>query len=110
MKQIIVIVGQTVLLFLSALGGFLVGMFVPALRVSHEVSRTASNIRTYDLDWLIAVLLVYGVILLIAFFRQTVRTSWLGATIALVLTITIVLLFTQIGVKDTAISATLLQF
>jgi NAD/NADP transhydrogenase beta subunit len=104
MKQVLSIAGQTVLLFAAAFAGFLLGMFVPALRLSHEVSRTATSIRTYDLDWLLAVLLVYALILLIAFFRQTVRTTWIGTTVALVLTIAIVMLFTQIGVKDTPIA------
>src|ERR1700761_7775468 len=98
MKQVLSIVGQTILLFLAALGGFVAGVAVPSLRVTHVLSRTATTIRTYDYDWIIAVVLVYLIFLLIGVVRKRIQTSWITSTVALVLTIVLVLSFTQIGI------------
>ena len=74
-----------------------------ALRVYREVSHTATNIRTYDFDWLIAVLLVYVLLLLIGALRKRLRSTALSATIAFILVVAGVLLFTQLGIKNTNI-------
>lgn len=104
MKQALATIGQTVLLLLVAVGAFVTGMFVPAVRLTHEMSRTATNLRTYDFDWLVAVALAYALLLLIGVLRRRIRTSWVASTAAFVLTVAIVLLFTQLGVKDTSLT------
>lgn len=101
MRQIFSVTLQTVLLLVVAFGGFLLGATVPALRVSHVVSQTATNLRTYDFDWLIAVLLVYVILLLIGAVRKRLLTSGISASVALLLTIIIVVFFTHLGVKNT---------
>ncbi|MGI4855185.1 MAG: hypothetical protein ACRYF4_14205 [Janthinobacterium lividum] len=103
MKQVLSIIWQAIVLYVAAFAGFIAGMTVPVLRVSRVVSQTASTVRTYDYDWLIAVLLLYVVLLLVGVARKRLRQSWIATTIALVLTVAIVLLFTQLGVKETAL-------
>ena len=103
MKQVISVVWRAVVLYLAAFAGFVAGMAVPAVRVSRTLNQTATSVRTYDFDWLIAVLLVYALMLLISASRSRLRQSWPASTIALVLTIAAVLLFTQFGVKVTAL-------
>lgn len=103
MKQILSVIWQAVVLYMAAFAGFVAGMTVPALRVSRVVSHTASTVRTYDYDWVIAVLLMYMVLLLIGVARRRIRQSWIATTIALVLTVAVVLLFTQLGVKETTL-------
>lgn len=101
MKHVIAVVWQAVLLYLAALVGFAVGISVPALRVSRVVSQTATNVRTYDFDWLIAALLMYAVLLLIGAARRRVRGTAATASVALILVIGAIALFTQLGVKNT---------
>ncbi|MGI4757229.1 MAG: hypothetical protein ACRYGF_10315 [Janthinobacterium lividum] len=103
MRHLISVVWQAVVLYIAAFAGFVAGMTVPAVRVSRVVSQTATSVRTYDYDWLIAALLMYVVLLLIGVARKRIRQSWIATTIALVLTVAVVLLFTQLGVKESAI-------
>lgn len=103
MKLILSVIWQAVVLYVAAFAGFIAGMTVPALRVSRVVSQTASTVRTYDYDWLIAVLLLYVVLLLLGVVRGRIRQSWVATTIALVLTLAVVLLLTQLGVKETVL-------
>jgi hypothetical protein len=101
MKQALSVLGQTIVMFLAAVGGFVAGMTVPAIRVTRVISQTSTNIRTYDYDWIFAVVLLYILFLLIGILRKRIRTSWITSTVALALTIAIVLAFTQLGIKDT---------
>ncbi len=103
MKQVLSVVWQAVLLYVAAFAGFVAGVAVPALRVSRVVSHTATNVRTYDFDWLIAALLVYVVLLLIGAARGRLRSSWMTTTIALAVVIATISLFTQLGVKNTQV-------
>jgi hypothetical protein len=103
MKQMIAIIWQCVLLGFAALAGFIVGISEPSLRVYRVVSHTAFNIRTYDFDWLIAVLLVYVVLLMIAAARKRLRSTAATATIALVIVVAGIALFTQLGIKNTGV-------
>ena len=103
MKQVVSVVWQAVVLYIAAFAGFVAGVAMPALRVSRVISHTATTIRTYDFDWLIAVLLVYALLLLVAAVRGRLRQSWVVTTAALLLVLAVVLLFTQLGVKETAI-------
>jgi uncharacterized membrane protein YwaF len=105
MRTALAVLGQVLLLFVSALCGFMAGAAVPALRVSRVTAHTAIYTRTYDFDWLIAVLLVYVILLLIGAARKRLRSSGISATVALIITIAVIVLFTQIGVKETFISA-----
>jgi hypothetical protein len=101
MRTALAVVGQTLLLFLAALGGFMVGAAVPALRISRVTAHTGLYTRTYDFDWVIAVLLVYAALLAFGAIRKRMRSSAISATIALVITIVVIAVFTQIGVKET---------
>lgn len=103
MRQIVSVVWQAILLYIAAFAGFIAGITVPALRVSRVVSQAASSVRTYDYDWLIAVLIMYAVLLLVGVARRRIRQSWIATTVALILTVAAVLLFTQLGVKETAL-------
>ena len=91
------------MLFLAAFIGFAVGAMVPALRVSRVVHQTAAEMQTYDFNWLIAVLLVYAVLLLVATARKRFRPGALHATIALILSMAMVLLLTRFGIRNTAV-------
>jgi hypothetical protein len=103
MKQALTVLWQTIMMVLVAWAGFLVGMFVPALRVSRVVGHTTISVRTYDYDWLIAVLLVYLLFLAVGAARKRLQETAITATSALVITIALLALFTQIGVKDTSL-------
>lgn len=103
MRQVIAVVWQSVFLYLAALLGFAIGISVPALRVSREVSHTATNIRTYDFDWLIAVLLAYAFLLLIAAARKRLRDTAITATIAMAVVVAGIALFTHLGIKNSGI-------
>ena len=100
MRTALAVLGQTLLLFVAALCGFMLGAAVPALRISRVTAHTALYTRTYDFDWLIAVLLVYAVLIGFAAMRKHARTGAISASIALAITIVIVVVFTQIGVKE----------
>lgn len=102
MKQLFSIIWQAVLLYLAALVGFVTGVAKPALRVTRVLSRTPATVRTYDFDWVIAVLLVYALLLLVSAARKRVRANWLSTTIALLLVLAGVVLFTQLGLRETA--------
>ena len=103
MKLLIAVVWQAIVLYVAALVGFAVGISIPALRISHELSRTATTVRTYDFDWLIAVLLVYGLLMLVGAARRRVRGTAISATIALAIVVAAVLLFTQLGIKNAGV-------
>ena len=104
MKTVIAVLWQTGLMVIAAFAGFVAGMVVPAIRVQHVLHQTATSIRTYDFNWIIAVVLVYLVLLLVGAARKRVREVALTATIALVITLAGLALFTQIGIKDVVIS------
>ena len=103
MKQVIAILWQAVVLYAAAFAGFLLGLAVPALRVSRVLSHTLTVERTYDFDWLIAVGVVYVLLLDVAAIRGRFRQGWIATTIALVLVLLVVTFFTQLGVKETAL-------
>ncbi|SEC13502.1 hypothetical protein [Terriglobus roseus] len=101
MRTALAVLGQTLLLFVAALGGFMLGAAVPALRISRVTAHTELYTRTYDFDWLIAVVLVYAALLGYGALRKRMKTCAISATIALAITILVVVVFTQIGVKET---------
>ena len=97
------VVWQAVVLYAAAFAGVLVGLAVPALRVSRMLSHTATTVRTYDFDWLIAVAVVYVLLLGVASLRGRVRQAGIPTTVALVLVLILVVMFTQLGVKEAAL-------
>lgn len=101
MKQLISVLWQVIVLFAAALTGFVIGLLKPALRVTHVLSQTATNLRTYDFDWLIAAVLVYLLLLALHAARGRLRQGGLAATIALLLTIAGIVLLTHIGIQNT---------
>lgn len=101
MKQILSVLWQTLVLFAAALAGFVVGLFKPSLRVTHVLSQTATDLRTYDFDWLIAAVLVYLLLLVLHAARGRLRQGGLAATIALLITVAGIVLFTHIGIQNT---------
>jgi hypothetical protein len=106
-KQALSVLWQAVVLFIAAWVGFVAGLAVPSLRITHEVSRTTTNIRTYDLDWIVAVVIVYLLLLGIGALRKRAKDTAITATIALVLVVALLAALTQIGIKDTAIYSAL---
>ena len=103
MRQFLSVLWQAVLLGAAALTGFVIGLVKPSLRVTHELSRTATNLRTYDFDWLIAVALVYVLLMLLHALRGRLRQNGTAATAALALVVAAIVLLTHIGIQNTAL-------
>lgn len=103
MKNTIAILWQTGLMVIAAFAGFVAGMIAPAIRVQRILHQTATTIRTYDFNWIIAVVIVYVLLLTIGAARKRFRDTVLTATIALLITLAGLALFTQIGIKDVSI-------
>jgi hypothetical protein len=104
MKHVIAVLWQTGLLMVTAFAGFIAGMIVPSIRIQRVMSQSATHIRTYDFNWIIAVLLVFVVLLLVGAIMKRFREMAITAIIALVITVAGLALFTQIGIKDVSIS------
>lgn len=104
MKHVIAVLWQTGLLMVTAFAGFIAGMIVPSIRIQRVVSQSATHIRTYDFNWILAVLLVFVVLLAVGAIMKRFREMAITATIALVITIAGLALFTQIGIKDVSFS------
>lgn len=104
MKQVLAVLWQTGLMVVAAFVGFIAGMVVPSIRIQRVVSQTATSIRTYDYNWIIAVLIVFVLLLLLGAILKRFRAMAITASIALVITLAGLALFTQIGVKDVTLS------
>jgi ABC-type uncharacterized transport system permease subunit len=104
MKHVIAVLWQTGLMIVAAFCGFVAGMIVPSIRVQRVLSQTATSIRTYDFNWIIAVLIVFVLLLLVGALLKRFREMAITATVALVITLAGLALFTQIGVKDVTLS------
>jgi uncharacterized membrane protein len=100
MKTALAVLWQTILLVVVAWAGFIAGMTVPAVRIQRTLLQTPTHIRTYDYDWIVAVLIVYVLLLLAGAARKRLRETAISATAALVVTVGLLVLFTQIGIKD----------
>lgn len=96
MKRALSIAGQTVLLLLTAVAGMLSHPF----HLVRVLSQQGYLRRQYEFDWLLSVGLAYLLFLLAGLITRRIRTSWVGTTAALVITVGIVVLFTKIGYKD----------
>lgn len=104
MKHVVAVLWQTGLLIVAAFAGFVTGMIVPSIRIQRVVSQSATHVRTYDFNWILAVLLVFVVLLAVGAILKRFREVAITATIALVITIAGLALFTQIGIKDVSFS------
>jgi TRAP-type C4-dicarboxylate transport system permease large subunit len=100
MKLALAVVWQSIVLFVAAWCGFLAGMFVPSIRIQHVLIHTATELKTYDYNWIVALVVVYLLLLLIGMARKRFRETAIAATIALVLVAVVLALGTQIGIKD----------
>ena len=56
--------------------------------------------RQYEFDWLLCDGILYLVLLLVGLVARRIRTSWISTTVAFVLTVLVIALFTKIGYKD----------
>ncbi len=83
MKHVLSALAQTILLLIV---GAVVMLWHP-LGLSHMLWQTATQRRTFEADWLIAVFVVYLVIVLIEALRKRLRGGLAPATVALVLAI-----------------------
>ena len=101
MKRALSIAGQMLVMVLAAFTGMLfLGKLVPQLHLVHVVSQQGFTRRQYEFDWLLSVGFVYVLFLLIGLATKRIRTSWLSTTVAFVLTVALLALFTHIGFKD----------
>lgn len=103
MRHVLAVLWQTGLMVIAAFAGFVAGMIMPGIRVQRVVQQTATTIRTYDFNWVIAVVVVFLLLLLLGALRKRFRETALTATFALIITIAGLALFTQIGVKDVSL-------
>jgi hypothetical protein len=100
MKQAFAVLWQTIVLVIAAWSGFVAGMIVPSIRIQRVISQTAVSLKTYDYNWIVAVVIVYALLLLIGVLRKRLRATLITATAALILTLVLLALFTHIGVKE----------
>ena len=96
MKRALSILGQAVLFFLTALAGMLWRPF----HVTHVIAQQGYTRRQYEFDWLLCDGILYLVLLLIWLIARRIRTGWISTTVAFVLTVLVIALFTKIGYKD----------
>lgn len=104
MKQVIAVLWQTGLLILAAFAGFIAGMVVPSIRIQRVLLQTPTMIRTYDYNWIVAVVIVFVLLLLLGAILKRFRAMAITSTIALVITLAFLLLATHIGVKEVTLS------
>ncbi len=101
MKRALSIALQTVLLLVIAVvfGVVLPGLHRSPFHVVHVLSQQGFLRRQYEFDWLIAVVLGYLLFLLIGLVARRIRTSWVGSTLALALTLIVGVLL-KFGFKE----------
>ena len=95
-KRALIIIGQTFLLLLTAVAGMLFHPF----HLVHVLSQQGYMRRQYEFDWLLSVGLAYVLLLVVGIVAGRIRTSWVGSTVAFVLTLAIIVVFTRIGYRD----------
>lgn len=96
MKRALSILGQAILFYLTAL----VGMLWRPFHVTHVIMQQGYTRRQYEFDWLLCDGILYLALLLVWLITRRIRTAWIGTTIAFVLTLLVIALFTKIGYKD----------
>ena len=105
MKRALSIISQTILLVIAAVvfGIVLPGIHRSPFHMVHVIKQDSLLRRQYEFDWLIGVSLLYAMFLLIGLAARRIRTSWIGSTVALAITILIGLLL-RLGFKDMPLS------
>ncbi|GAA3754588.1 hypothetical protein [Terriglobus aquaticus] len=96
MKRVLSILGQSVLFFLTAIAGMLWRPF----HVTHVIAQQGYTRRQYEFDWLLCDGILYLLLLLVSLLARRIRTGWISTTVAFVLTVVVIALFTKIGYKD----------
>ena len=96
MKRALAVVGQMILFFLTAIAGMLWRPF----HLTHVIAQEGYIRRQYEFDWLVCDGILFLVLLVIGLIARRVRTSWISTTVAFVLTVLVIVLFTKIGYKD----------
>lgn len=96
MKRALATFGQMILFFITALAGMLWRPF----HVTHVIAQQGYTRRQYEFDWLLCDGILFLVLLLIGVVTRRIRTSWISTTVAFVLTVLVIVLFTKIGYKD----------
>ena len=96
MKRALAILGQIILLYGTAIAGMLLRPF----HVTHVIAQQGYTRRQYEFDWLLCDGILLLVLLLIGVIARRIRSSWINTTIAFVLTVVAIVLFTKIGYKD----------
>ena len=96
MKRALAVLGQMILFFLTAFAGMLWRPF----HVTHVIAQEGYTRRQYEFDWLLCDGVLFLLLLLIGVIARRIRSSWISTTIAFVLTVLVLVLFTKIGYKD----------
>lgn len=96
MKPAFAVLGQMVLFFLTAIAGMLWRPF----HLTHVIAQEGYTRRQYEFDWLLCDGILFLVLLLIGVLTRRIRTTWISTTVAFVLTLLVIALFTRIGYKD----------
>ena len=96
MKRVLAVVGQMVLFFLTAIGGMLWRPF----HLTHIIAQEGYTRRHYEFDWLLCDGILLLVLLLTGVVTRRIRTAWISTTVAFVLTVLVIAVFTKIGYKD----------
>jgi len=104
MKQVIAVLWQTGLMIVAAFAGFIAGMVMPSIRIQRVLLQTPTMIRTYDFNWIVAVVIVFVLLLLVGAIRKRFRESAITTTVAFVITVAFLVLATKIGIKEVTLS------
>ena len=96
MKRVLAVLGQMILFFITALAGMLWRPF----HITHVIGQQGYTRRQYEFDWLLCDGVLFLILLLIGVVARRIRTSWISTTVAFVLTVLVIVLFTKIGYKD----------
>ena len=96
MKRAVAVLGQSILFFLVAV----VGMLWRPLHVTHVIAQQGYTRRQYEFDWLLCDGVLCLLLLLIGLIARRIRSGWISTTVAFVLTVLVIVLFTRIGYKD----------
>lgn len=96
MKRALATIAQMILFFTTAIAGMLWRPF----HVTHVIAQQGYTRRQYEFDWLLCDSVLYLVLLLISLVARRIRTGWISTTVAFVVTVLIIAVFTKIGYKD----------
>ena len=81
--KVLIAVLQALLMLVAGVAA----MFWRPFGITHTLWRTDSGIRTFELDWVIAVVIVYLLLLVIALLRKRIKVALPWTTLALALSL-----------------------